>query len=183
MPTQITDIHTIYKRPGHKQEKERTSELYAKSKSQLFFQFSPPALPPSLVPLYGSHLSCSQPEERGVRFIRPTCVCRVQTTLCAEIICVCVRLYISVYTNFIYVRLYSISVYRFYIRVCCFGNAVYGDWSLLAKFLRPLKQPTSTVSRFQFCDPLKKDNTPLIVILGIRRTLGQNSLDTGTVEG
>ena len=122
MPTQITDIHTIYKRPGHKQEKERTSELYAKSKSQLFFQFSPPALPPSLVPLYGSHLSCSQPEERGVRFIRPTCVCRVQTTLCAEIICVCVRLYISVYTNFIYVRLYirvQILYTRLLFRQCC----------------------------------------------------------------
>ena len=86
---------------------------------------------------------------------------------------------ISQYTQILYTY-DCISVYRFYICVCCFGNAVYGDWSLLAKFLRPLKQPTSTVSRFQFCDPLKKDNTPLIVILGIRRTLGQNSLDTGT---
>ena len=89
---------------------------------------------------------------------------------------------ISQYTQILYTY-DCISVYRFYIRVCCFGNAVYGDWSLLAKFLRPLKQPTSTVSRFQFCDPLKKDNTPLIVILGIRLTVGQNSLDTGTVEG
>ena len=94
--------------------------------------------------------------------------------------CVYVRLYVRVHK--FYIRT-VIAVFRFYIRVCSFGNALYGDWSLLAKFLRPLKQPTSPVGRFQFCDPLKKDNTPLIVILGIRWTLGQNSLDTGTVEG
>ena len=107
-------------------------------------------------------LACAAYRRRYIRL----CVCTV--------VCPC--------TQILYTHGY-ISLFRFYIRVCCFGDALYGDWSLLAKFLRPLKQPTSPVGRFQFCDPLKKDNTPLIVILGIRWTLGQNSLDTGTVEG
>ena len=169
------------KRPGPKQEKERTSEWWAKSKSQLFFQFSPPALPPSLVPLYGSHLSCSQPEERGVRFIRLTCVCRVQTTLCAEIIDACVYGCISVYTNFIYVRLY----------ICV--QILYTCLLFRRCFIRRLEPPRkifTTVKTADVCGrpvsvlrPTEKGQHALIVILGIRRTLGQNSLDTGTVEG
>ena len=111
------------------------------------------------------HLACAEYRRR--------CVRRLYTPVCT-VVYPCTQI---LYTYG------CISVFRFYIRVCCFGDALYGDWSLLAKFLRPLKQPTSTVGWFQFCDPLKKDNAPLIVILGIRRALGQNSLDSGTEEG
>ena len=99
---------------------------WAESEAIIFPIFTSP-------PLYGSHLSSS----RGVRFIRLVCVFGVQTMLDTEIIYVCIR------------------VYWGYIRVWCADNSVYGDWSPLAKILRPLKQSTSAVGRLQVCELLK----------------------------
>ena len=99
---------------------------------QLFFQFSPlPLLSSSFIWL--PPILEQREEEVSVLYGRSAC---------------------SAYRR-CWIRRLCTCVYWDFIRVWWTDNSVYGDWSPLAKILRPLKQSTSAVGRLQVCELLK----------------------------
>ena len=145
---------------------------------QLFFQFSPPALPPiSGSFIWQPPLLFAAGGERCPFYTTNLRVPRTDDDVCESPVYGC----ISVYTNFIYVRLYT-SVQILY--TCLLFRRCF------IRRLEPPRKIFTTVKTADVCcrpvsvlRPTEKGQHALIVILGIRRSLGQNSLDSGTVEG
>ena len=136
---------------------------------------------PHLWFLYMAATSPVRSRRREVSVLYDQLACAAYRRRCVRRLYTPVYSCMSQYTQILYTY-DCISVYRFYTRLlfrqCCIRR------------LEPPRKIFTTVKTADVCcrpvsvlRPTEKGQHALIVILGIRRPLGQNSLDTETVEG